>query len=190
MTEQLLHHIQQLVPGFNTTAEQLAPFFETRTVQKETRLLQENEPCNTLYFVNTGALYIYYQHHNQQQVIHFALENWWLTDYKTFADGKPAAFAIAAMENSTVTCLSRENYEALQLQFPLLALYFNKIHERAYGAALQKQKTFATVPKDEFYRYFCDTYPQLIRRIPAAIFASYIGVSPETLQLFQAQQDS
>jgi hypothetical protein len=113
------------------------------------------------------------------------LENWWITDYKTFADGKPAVYAIAAMEDSEVTFINRKNYEALQLQFPLFALYFNKIHERAYGAALLKQKTFATISKSDFYRYFKTTYPELILRIPDNIFASYMGISTEALKVLQ-----
>ncbi len=187
MTEQLYRHIQQLIPGFTAEWEQLLPFLQTKTVRKEELLLREGEICDTIYFVNTGCLYLFYEHNQEKQVIHFALENWWLTDYKTFCDGRPAVYAIAAMEDSEITFMSRENYEALQLQFPLLALYFNKIHERAYGAALLKQKTFATVSKKDFYHYFKTTYPELILRIPDTIFASYMGVSPEALRVLQEE---
>ena len=140
MTEQLYRHIQQLVPGFTAEWEQLLLFLQTKTVRKEELLLREGEICDTIYFVNTGCLYLFYERDQEKQVIHFALENWWLTDYKTFCDGKPAVYAIAAMEDSEITFMSRKNYEALQLQFPLLALYFNKIHERAYGAALLNKR--------------------------------------------------
>jgi CRP-like cAMP-binding protein len=185
MTEQLYHHIQKLVPGFTVIQGKLAPFFQTKQVKKEELLLSENEICDTIYFVNKGCLYLFYEKNHEKQVIHFALENWWITDYKTFSDTNPAVYAIAAMEDSEITCISRENYEAVLLQYPLLALYFNKIHERAYGAALYKQKTFATVSKEDFYRYFKNTYPQLMQRIPDVIFASYMGVSLETLKTYQ-----
>ena len=185
MTTQLYRHIQKLVPAFAAEWEQLLVFLQTKTVMKGELLLQEGKVCDTIYFVNTGCLYLFYERNHEKQVIHFALENWWITDYKTFCDGKPTVYAIAAMEDSEITFMSRKNYEALQLQFPLSALYFNKIHERAYGAALLKQKTFATVSKKDFYHYFKTTYPELILRIPDAIFASYMGVSPETLRALQ-----
>jgi CRP-like cAMP-binding protein len=186
MTDQLLLHIQKLLPGFTIQRELMAHFFETITVKKDTLLLQEGEICNTIYFVNRGCLYLFYDDKGKKEVIHFALENWWLTDYKTFADSKPATHAIAAMEDSEITTISRANYEAMQLQFPFMALYFNKIHERAYGAALHKQKAYATTAKQDFYNYFRSTYPVLIQRIPDEIFASYIGVSPQTLKELQA----
>jgi len=182
MTDQLYRHIQKLVPGFATPQEELFPFFQTRSVNAEDLILSETDICDTIYFVNSGCLYLFYED-NGKQVIHFALENWWITDYKTFADGKPAVYSIAAMEDSEIICISRQNYETLLTKFPLLALYFNKIHERAYGAALFKQKTFATVSKKDFYNHFRNTYPELIKRIPDAIFASYMGVSTETLAI-------
>lgn len=63
-----------------------------------------------------------------------------------------------------------------------MALYFNKIHERAYGAALLKQKTFATVSKKDFYSYFRNTYPHLTQTITDPVLASYMGVSMEALK--------
>jgi CRP-like cAMP-binding protein len=185
MTEQLYQHIQKLVPAFTIAEEQLTPFLQTKTVKKEELLLKEGEVCDTIYFVNKGCLYLFYEDKGEKQVIHFALENWWITDYKTFADAKPAVYAIAAMEDSEITCMSRANYDALLSAYPLLALYFNKIHERAYGAALFKQKTYATVSKPDFYRHFRNTYPELIKRIPDAIFASYMGVSLTDLKTYR-----
>jgi CRP-like cAMP-binding protein len=185
MTEQLYRHIQKLVPGFTVEQEKITSFFQTKLVKKDVLLLREKEICDTIYFVNKGCLYLFYENNEEKQVVHFALENWWITDYKTFPDGKLAVYSIAAMEDSEITSMSRKNYETLLLQFPLLALYFNKIHERAYGAALFKQKTFATVSKEDFYRYFRNTYPELIQRIPDPVFAGYMGVSLKTLKTYQ-----
>ena len=185
MSGQLYQHIQKLVPGFTAEQKEIAPYCQTKTVKKDELLLKEGEICDTIYFVKKGCLYLFYENNNEKQVIHFALENWWITDYKTFPDGKPAVYSIAAMEDSEITCISRENYDTQLLTFPLLALYFNKIHERAYGAALFKQKTFATVAKKDFYFHFRNTYPELIQRIPDPIFASYMEVSLETLKTYQ-----
>lgn len=185
MTEQLYQHIQKLVPDFNIKREKIAPFFQTKQVKKDELLLRENEICDMIYFVNKGCLYLFYEYNGEKPVIHFALENWWITDYKTFSDGKPAVYSIAAMEDSEVTYISRKNYETVLLAFPLLALYFNKIHERAYGAALFKQKTFATASKKDFYRHFRNTYPELIQRIPDPVFAAYMGISLDELKICQ-----
>jgi CRP-like cAMP-binding protein len=185
MTEQLRLHIQQLLPGFTIPWEEIAHFFQTISVKKDELLLNEGETCDKIYFVNKGGLYLFYHHNGQKQVVHFAIKNWWITDYKTFSDSKPAEYAIAAMDDSEITCLSRANYETLQLQFPFMSLYFNKIHERAYGAALLKQKTFGTTSKKDFYHYFRNTYPHLTQIVTDAILASYMGIPVEALQTFK-----
>src|ERR1700748_1166660 len=111
MTPQLYRHIQKLVPNFTVGHEEISPYFQIKAVKKEALLLRETEICDTIYFVNKGCLYLFYENKNEKQVIHFALENWWITDYKTFPDCKPAVYSIAAMEDSEITCMSRDNYE-------------------------------------------------------------------------------
>ncbi|MCM4164476.1 MULTISPECIES: hypothetical protein [unclassified Arenibacter] len=61
------------------------------------------------------------------------------------------------------------------------------IHQRAYGAALLKQKTYATTSKADFYNYFKTTYPILIQRVPESIFASYMGVSLKAFKKIKAE---
>jgi len=187
MTERLRQHIQKLVPGFAYDWDRMAPLFHTKTVKMHEPLLTEGETCQHIYFVNTGCLYIYYGQGAEKNVIHFALENWWMTDYKAFTDGHPAEFTVAAMEDSEVTYMSRKDYRTLQLRFPFMAAYFNQIHERAYGAALFKQKVYASVSKQDFYRYFKNTYPAVMARIPDDVFAAYMGVSPQVLRAIKAE---
>src|SRR5690606_3019021 len=115
----------------------------------------------------------YYPHSGENHTIHFALENWWLTDYKSFPNTDNVRLHIAAVEDSIVAVIDKKSYDALLLKHPLLAVYFNDIHQRAYGAALLKQKTYATTSKEDFYSYFKTTYPILIQKVPEPIFASY-----------------
>ncbi len=182
MIDRLLQHIKSLLPDNPICRADILPFIRYCSVKKGDLLLKENEPCDSIYFVGKGILYLFYEQDYTRQVIHFALENWWITDYKTFATGSPAFYSIAAMEDSELIVMSREQYEGLLNKFPATALYFNKIHERAYGAALLKQKTYATVSKVDFYRYFKNTYPDILSRIPDPIFASYMQVSVHELQ--------
>lgn len=185
MTDQLFLHIRRLLPEAVIPQTEIAPFFQARLIKKEQLLLKEAEPCTHIYFVNKGCLYLFYHQQNRKAVIHFALEHWWLTDYKSFCDEQPAVYSIAAVEDTEVLSISRKDYETLLQSLPVMALYFNKIHERAYGAALFKQKTYATLSKEAFYRYFRTTYPAVIARIPNELFASYMGVSPEELRVLQ-----
>lgn len=186
MMNPLIRHMGRLLPGIFINAEDVLSYTTIQNLKKGEVLLKENETCDAIYFVAKGCLYLYYEQEGTEQVVHFALENWWITDYKTFASRGAAVYSIAAMEDSELVVMTRRQYEDLLNQYPVIALYFNKIHERAYGAALLKQKTYATLSKEAFYRYFKSTYPEMIARIPDAIFASYMQVSLEELTQLKA----
>lgn len=181
MSDKLLLHIQSLMPDTAIDKNGILSFTGRKSVKKDEVILKEQEPCEYLYFVTSGCLYLYYDQNNAKEVVHFALENWWITDYKTFATQGPSAYSIAAMEDSELLVMTRQQYEAVLQRYPVMAGYFNKIHERAYGAALLKQKTFATLSKDNFYRYFKNSYPGILARIPDPIFASYMQASLDEL---------
>lgn len=185
MLQILQSHILKLVPQLKDSIDGIMPHFSIEEFRKDEELLTENAFCEKLFFVCRGMLHLYYTFSDEKHVIHFALENWWLTDYKTFPDIKPATLGIAATEDTTVAVISKRDYDALLLAHPLLAVYFNSIHQRAYGAALHKQKIYATISKKDFYSYFKNTYPELYQRIPSHILASYIGISSETFREFE-----
>ena len=49
--------------------------------------------CLRLFFINEKGV---------EQTIQFAIENWWLADYTSFAKQKPSTFYIQAVEKSEV----------------------------------------------------------------------------------------
>lgn len=102
-----------------------------------------------------------------------------------FLLGNPCTqFGITALEETEVMVIHKTQFNRLLLDFPFMGIYFNMIHMKAYGASLLKQKTFVTVSKKDFHAYFITHYPEFIQRVPHAILASYIGISPEELTFF------
>lgn len=61
MTGHLYQHIKKLVPGFTAGQETIAPYFQTRSVKKDDVLLNEGQICDSIYFVNKGCLYLFYE---------------------------------------------------------------------------------------------------------------------------------
>ena len=187
MLQVLREHILRSVPQLVHEMGDILPYFSLEQFKREAILLDENSKADRLFFVCKGMLHLYYPHSGDNHTIHFALEKWWLTDYKSFPNTDNARLLIAAVEDSIVAVIDKKSYDALLLKHPLLAVYFNDIHQRAYGAALLKQKTYATTSKADFYNYFKTTYPTLIQRVPESIFASYMGVSLKTFKKIKAE---
>lgn len=184
MPNQLYHHIVKLVPAFEKEVEKVLPYFKKQSFPKNHILINEGNAVDEFYFVLKGCLQIYFTDESgNKNTIHFAIENWWVTEYNAFLGAPAAHFNIAALEETEVLVIKKEKFEQLLFDFPFMAIYFNKIHIRAYGAALQKQKTYAVTSKKDFHYYFCTHYPDLVKRFPDDVFASYIGISIEELDV-------
>lgn len=189
MIKQLSDHIAGLVPSFKDEVKKVAGYFEHRRYSKDETVIAEHDPVDTFYFVIKGCLHLYYTDGaGKQNTIHFAMENWWITEYNAFLGNSAARFGITALENAEVMVITKKQLDRLLLDFPFMGVYFNAIHMKAYGASLLKQKTFATVSKKDFYTYFTSHYPEFVSRVPHPVLASYIGISTEELAFFIEQQ--
>jgi len=187
MKTQLHDHIVKLIPTFEKEVEKVLHYFKKQSFPKNQIIINEGKSVEDYYFVLKGCLHIYFtDNKGRNNTIHFAIENWWITEYNAFLSDSVSNFNIATLEETEVLTIKKEKFEQLLLDFPFMAIYFNKINMRAYGAALQKQKVFATVSRKDFHHYFCKTYPELVKRFPDDVFASYIGISKEELDILNA----
>ncbi len=187
MKIQLHHHIVKLIPTFEKEVGEVLHYFEKQSFPKNQIIINEGKTAEDFYFVLKGCLNIYFtDNEGKNNTIHFAIENWWITEYNSFLGDSDSNFNIATLEETEVLSIKKEKFEELLLEFPFMAIYFNKINMRAYAAALQKQKVFATVSRKDFHHYFCKTYPEIVKRFPDDVFASYIGISKEELDVFNA----
>jgi len=184
MKELLHNHIVKLIPTFEKEVGPVLHYFEKQNFPKNHIVIRESEIADNFYFVLKGCLHIYFKDDSgNKNTIHFAIENWWMREYNSFLNHSASNFNIETLEETEVLVINKEKFEQLLLDFPFMGIYFNKINMRAYGASLLKQKTFATVSRKDFHNYFCKTYPDLVKRFPDDVFASYIGISLEELKI-------
>lgn len=185
MKSQLCDHILKLVPSFEKEVDKVLHYFEEQNFPKNHIVIDEGNVVDQFYFVIKGCLHIYFKdHQGNENTIHFAIEDWWVTEYNAFLGTNPSNFGIATLEETDVLMITKENFEQLLFDYPFMGIYFNKVHMRAYGASLQKQKTYPMTSKKDFHAYFCKTYPDLVKRFPEDVFASYIGISTDELKVF------
>lgn len=188
MSFELLNHIKKLIPKFENEVDKVMHYFERQTFPKNHILIHEETQINQFYFVVSGIVHIYYTDElKNKNTIHFAIENWWITEYNSFLGNPKAQFNVATLEVTETMFINKEKFDMLLNEFPFMAIYFNMINMKAYGASLLKQKTYATISRKDFHTYFVTTYPELVKRIPHDVLASYIKITPEELFIFNTE---
>ncbi|HTN19910.1 MAG TPA: Crp/Fnr family transcriptional regulator [Pelobium sp.] len=182
MTNNFIAHIKRFT---SITEEDIAKLNSTVKVvdlKKKDFLLKEGEICRSNYFVEKGCLRLYFiNEKGNEQIIQFALENWWLSDYISFNNASPAKFYIQTVEDSVIIELSHNNQEKLLDEIPALEKYFRKVLQISYAASQNRLRFLYGYSKEENYQQFTSLFPEFVQRIPQYMLASYLGFTPEYL---------
>jgi CRP-like cAMP-binding protein len=177
-----IKHLSKLVVVNAEEQAFISTCFETMRLRKKENLVKEGGVCKSLYFVVEGCLRMFFVNDKGvEQTTHFAIENWWLTDYLSFLNQEPTEFYIQAVEPAQVLAINHPNYERLLQQVPQLEKYFRYIHLRESAAAQRRIKYLYSLSKEELYHQFNDAFPEFIQRVPQYLLASYLGLTPEYL---------
>lgn len=182
MPEILRQHIQRLIKIDQEFYDKIIPCFTTIHVKKKQNLLLEGKICHANYFVVKGCLRMFFVNEKGvEQTTEFALENWWLSDYASYASQQPSEFFIQAVENSEIMALEYTTQQEMLALFPQMEKYFRLVHQRAHSAYQSRIKFLYHLSREEMYKQFIAAYPEFVQRIPQYLLASFLGFTPEYL---------
>lgn len=182
MFELLFSHILNKVSLTDEEKEITQSFFIPKKLRKRQYLIQEGEPCKFFAFVTKGLLRSYnVDDKGSEHMIFFAVEGWWISDMYGFTTGRNAIFNIDALEDAELLLISREGFEALNLQVPAMDRYFRMLFQNSLVTKEFRLVSHNTHTAEEKYLHFVQNNPHLLQRIPQNLIASYLGLSPETL---------
>lgn len=153
-----------------------------RTVSKGGCLLQPGGIGREIFFVERGILrQTVFDAKGGEQILHFAPENWLMSDRGSAYFGRPAEYSIIAVEKTEVVRFGRGFIE----EAASISAAFRMFNEKAlHNHVRHLQRRLAMLlgaPAKERYLEFIRIYPGLAQRVPQWMIASYIGVSPEAL---------
>ena len=189
--ETLLKHIAAFINEPQMSASDLKPYFDVIDIKKKVDLMLPNEKCDSQFFVVKGCIRMYYINgKGNEQTTQFALENWWMSDYKAYARSAITQFGIQAVEPTICLRITQSHWENCLESHPQLERYFRIIFQKSYAAA-QYRNVFSTeYSKEEQFRHFSETYPEFIQRIPQYLLASFLGFTPEYLSEIRKKRTS
>ena len=173
-------HIRRYVELSDDEVLKLEPYLQPMELKRREYLLREGEVCRYNYFVEKGCLRMFFNNDKMvEQTTQFAIENWWLSDYFSFARQSPSEYAIQAVEKSVILAVDYHTQDDLFVELPQLERYFRIMMQRALSASQLRVKMIYQLSKEDMYRHFNNSYPQFFQRVPQYMIASYLGLTPE-----------
>lgn len=187
MYEQLFESVHEIVTLTDDEWELCKNYFRPKRMLKRQFLLQEEDVCRELAFVEKGALYSYtVDSKGNQHVIRFAFEGWWMANLHSFFTGKPTRLNIEVLEECELLMLDRDNHEKLLDEVPAYERYHRIIVQNAYVAIQQRVENALGLTAEEKYERLLEQNPEFLNRVPLNLVASFLGVTPETLSRVRA----
>lgn len=186
--QSLIAHIRKFVDLSDDEIQVLLSCLKTQSLKKKTHLLKEGEVCGSQYFIIKGCLRLYFL--NEKGVEHitqFGIENWWIADYMSLDQQKPARFNIQAIEDSEVIILTKRMQEELLVKLPRLEKYFRVIFQKSYAALQMRILFLFSQSGEERYHHFNNAFPGFVQRVPQYMLASFLGFTPEFLSKIRAK---
>lgn len=178
----LQKHIEKVTALTNHEFEFVMSHFTKKEFSKNDFLIKKGDAVKDSYFVISGLLkLIYLDDSGKEHIVSFAMEDWWESDFLAFHTQTNATMSLQCIEDTSVLCLSLENYKNLCQNLQKMEYFFLTKANAGHLASQQRILSFLSSNAKQRYELLIKKYPSLLQRIPKTLIASYLGVSRETL---------
>lgn len=158
-------------------------------VHKNTVLLKSGEHCQYMYFIKSGAIMGETTHKKKKIVTYISVENEFVSSITGLHGVVPSQEAIIAVEDSKLLAMHNTDLQELFLQYFDMNYLFRVMVEKYYRDAQERSHIIRVGNAMERYRYFVDTKPGYIERLPLQLIASMLDMKLATLLKVQKQYE-
>lgn len=182
MYPQILQHILKDIELTPEEQDEFLSILLEKQLDKKTLLIKPGDTVNVEYYVVSGCLKAYYLNESgDKHIIQFAVEDWWISDFEAFFNGRPAQLYVEAIEESVLLGIHKDSLETLYKRIPKFERFFRLKTTGAFVALRSRILSSLQKTGKERYLEFCETYPNIEQRVPNYHIANYLGLKPESL---------
>jgi len=156
-------------------------------LKKRDMLQREGEITTKAFYVKKGLLRSYTIDDNgKEHIFMFAPREWVIADLESQEFNRPTKLFIDCIEDSEVIILDRNTGIKTELNVDNLKIRINLLSRRI--AVLQRRVLLLMSSNArERYELFLETYPNIVKRVPQRMIASYLGVTPQALSCIRGK---
>jgi len=142
-TQKLIDHISRHIRLTQEDVALFDTFWSTKTLSKGEYLLRNGEVCRTDNYVISGTLKAFYINADSgdEEILYFAIDDWWATDIESFRKQQPSIYTIQALEKTELLQINFHSFQRMLEQMPKLETFFRIILE-GYLGTLQRRIVF------------------------------------------------
>jgi CRP-like cAMP-binding protein len=155
-----------------------------RIVEKGEHILRAGSVADEVFFVHQGLLRYYFNDPadgGQERTGQFFDQGLVATDAESYLLRIPATQNFEALEKSSIIALPRLVLNAGYDQDHAIERFGRLMVEEALIGSQRRATRLLILQPEERYRTFIESRPEVARRVPQYLIASYLGLTPESL---------
>lgn len=193
MSTENLPSIIRFLRQFGELPEPLIPALERvlqqKTFSKKHILIKKGQVCHSLYFIEKGLARNYFEEDDKELTSDIVLDGELLVAFSSFTSRQPSREIIELLEESTLYALHYDDLQRLYREFPVLERTGRLIAEHYYNSLAAKTYQLKFSSAKARYEQLFQAKPEIVKRVPIGIIASYLGMSIETLSRIRSRLD-
>lgn len=186
--KELTNFIQKNIDIDNEDLKIVLSYFKTVKKSKNQILLPSGKNSQVSYFVVKGCLRLFYIDEEGKDITRYiAFENQFATELVSFITNQPAQESIQVIEDSELLYITHKDFRHLMKIIPKWKDFYNIYLEKAYVNNSKRLISFTTLNALERYKQLFEVNPNIVKRLPNKVVASYINISQETLSRIKSK---
>ncbi|MFS4417311.1 Crp/Fnr family transcriptional regulator [Maribacter sp. 2307ULW6-5] len=178
---------EKLLP--NERVEELMAIGRREGIQKGQYYIRAGETPNKFAYVLKGIFrYVYLSEQGKAFTKGIILEDRFISSYSAMISNKPSYFFIEALEDAELFSIPYVKWRQLLKSDPFWPSFLLGFVERGFGIKEKRERDMLLLDAQSRYREFLEEYPNMEKRIPQTVIASYLGIQPESLSRIRKKQ--
>jgi CRP-like cAMP-binding protein len=152
-----------------------------RIIERNEFIVQQGEIERNIYFVEDGALRVFFVAEFEENTIRFGYKNSFITSLPSFFNEQPSIFYIQAIRKSRLRIMERQHFISFIQEKPSRQKQYNQFLQHMIIQQIEREIDILTFSPIERLKRVQERSPQLFQEIPSKYIASYLRMTPETL---------
>jgi CRP-like cAMP-binding protein len=144
--------------------------------------------CKTIYFIESGALRIFYFKDGIDITESFEFEKAIVARAESLFSGRPSQKGIQALEDTQLIAINSNALFKLYDTHHDLERLFRKVFEQAYVKTINRLESLQFYTAEQRYANLLKEQPDVLLRVPLKFVASYLGITQVSLSRIRAKK--
>ena len=164
----------------------LATCISCQKYKKGEIILNENEVCEKLSYVEQGMARQFYYKDKKEVTEHLGYEESFVVCVESYLKQIPTHLMIEALEPLVLWSISKTEIERLSSENAMVGIFYRKIIEKCLLQSQIKADTMRFESAQNKYLKLLRLHPEIVKRAPLVHIASFLQITPETLSRIRA----